>query len=184
MATTNSLNTVTVNGVTYSAEDYAAQQTAKAASSVSSNSALGKDAFLQLLVTQMQYQDPLDPQDNSEYLAQLAQFSALEQMTNVSEALAKTNTLVSNIDTSMLVGQLSGMIGKDLQWTTTTTVTNTDGTAVTDSNGNAKTTTTTHEGTVTGVSISDGSPSIIAKGTDGQTYKVSISDITRVGSAS
>ena len=177
MATTNSLNTVTVNGVTYSAEDYAAQQTAKAASSVSTNSALGKDAFLQLLVTQMQYQDPLDPQDNSEYLAQLAQFSALEQMT-----LEKTNTLVSNIDTSMLVGQLSGMIGKNLQWSTTTTVTNSDGTAVTDSKGNAKTMTTTHEGTVTGVSISDGSPSIIAKGMDGQTYKVAISDITRVGS--
>ena len=182
MATTNSLNTVTVNGVTYSAEDYAAQQTAKAASSVSTNSALGKDAFLQLLVTQMQYQDPLDPQDNSEYLAQLAQFSALEQMTNVATALEKTNTLVSNIDTSMLVGQLSGMIGKNLQWSTTTTVTNSDGTAVTDSKGNAKTMTTTHEGTVTGVSISDGSPSIIAKGMDGQTYKVAISDITRVGS--
>ena len=178
----NSLNTITVNGVTYTAEDYAKQQ-ASSSSSVAGGS-LGKDAFLQLLVKQMQYQDPLDPQDNSEYLAQLAQFSALEQMTNVSEALEKTNTLVSNIDTSMLVGQLSGMIGKDLQWTTTTTVTNTDGTAVTDSNGNAKTTTTTHEGTVTGVSISDGSPSIIAKGTDGQTYKVSISDITRVGSAS
>lgn len=184
MATTNSLNTVTVNGVTYSAEDYAAQQTAKAASSVSSNSALGKDAFLQLLVTQMQYQDPLDPQDNSEYLAQLAQFSALEQMTNVAEALEKTNTLVSNMDTSVLVGQLSSMIGQDLQWTTETAKKNADGTAVTDANGKAVTEKTTHEGTVTGVSISDGSPSIIAKGTDGQTYKVSISDITRVGSAS
>ncbi|WP_294157279.1 flagellar hook capping FlgD N-terminal domain-containing protein [uncultured Selenomonas sp.] len=180
----NTLNTVTVDGVTYSAEDYAKQQTAAASSAVNANSALGKDAFLQLLVTQMQYQDPLDPQDNSEYLSQLAQFSALEQMSNVATALEKTNTLVSNIDTSMLVGQLSGMIGKDLQWTSTVAVTNSDGTAVTDSNGKAKTTTTTYEGTVTGVSISDGSPSIIAKGTDGQTYKVAISDITRVGTGS
>ena len=111
----NTLNTVTVNGVTYTAEDYAKQQAAAATSATSTNSALGKDAFLQLLVTQMQYQDPLDPQDNSEYLAQLAQFSALEQMTNVAEALEKTNTLVSNMDTSVLVGQLSSMIGQDLQ---------------------------------------------------------------------
>lgn len=176
----NSLNTVTVNGVTYTAEDYAKQQ-ASSSSSVAGGS-LGKDAFLQLLVKQMQYQDPLDPQDNSEYLAQLAQFSALEQMTNVSEALEKTNSLVSNMDTSVLVGQLSSMIGQDLQWTTETAKKNADGTAVTDANGKAVTEKTTHEGTVTGVSISDGSPTIIAKGSDGSTYQVAISDVTRVGS--
>ena len=180
----NSLNTVTVNGVTYTAEDYAKQQAAAATSATSTNSALGKDAFLQLLVTQMQYQDPLDPQDNSEYLAQLAQFSALEQMTNVAEALEKTNTLVSNMDTSVLVGQLSSMIGQDLQWTTETAKKNADGTAVTDANGKAVTEKTTHEGTVTGVSISDGSPTIIAKGSDGSTYQVAISDVTRVGKGS
>ncbi len=44
---------------------------------------LGKDAFLQLLVTQMQYQDPLSPMDNTDMIAQLAQFSALEQMNNL-----------------------------------------------------------------------------------------------------
>ena len=175
----NKLNTVTVNGTTYTAEDYAKQQ---ATTTTSANDALGKDAFLKLLVTQMQYQDPLDPQDNSEYLAQLAQFSALEQMTNVAEALEKTNTLVSNMDTSVLVGQLSSMIGQDLQWTTETAKKNADGTAVTDANGKAVTEKTTHEGTVTGVSISDGSPTIIAKGSDGSTYQVAISDVTRVGS--
>ena len=41
-------------------------------------SSLGKEDFLLLLVTQMQYQDPLEPQDNTEYVAQLAQFSELE----------------------------------------------------------------------------------------------------------
>lgn len=44
---------------------------------------LGKDDFLQLLVTQMRYQDPLKPMEDREYIAQLAQFSALEQMMNV-----------------------------------------------------------------------------------------------------
>lgn len=47
---------------------------------------LDKDTFIQLLVTQMKYQDPLNPMDNSEMLAQLAQFTALEQMMNVSNA--------------------------------------------------------------------------------------------------
>ena len=43
-------------------------------------SALDKDDFLMLLVTQMKYQDPLEPESNTEYVAQLAQFSSLEQM--------------------------------------------------------------------------------------------------------
>ena len=105
-------------------------------------------------------------------------------MTNVAEGLEKTNTLVSNIDSSLLVGQLSSMIGQKLQWTTTETVKDADGNAVTDANGKAQTTKTTYEGTVTGVSISDGSPSVIAKDTDGTTHKVVISDITRVGDGS
>ncbi len=56
---------------------------------------MGKDAFMQLLVTQMKYQDPLNPMDNSEMLAQLAQFTALEQMMNVSQASQKQ--LASNM---------------------------------------------------------------------------------------
>ena len=50
---------------------------------------LGKDAFMQMLVTQMKYQDPLNPMDNQEMLAQLAQFTALEQMMNVAKASDK-----------------------------------------------------------------------------------------------
>lgn len=47
---------------------------------------LGKDAFIQLLVAQMRYQDPLNPMDNSQMIAQLAQFTALEQMMNVAQS--------------------------------------------------------------------------------------------------
>ena len=78
MASSNPLNTITTGGVRQKLSDYeAAQNQAKAKGK--KNDTLGKDAFLKLLVTQMRYQDPLDPQDNSQYLSQLAQFSALEQ---------------------------------------------------------------------------------------------------------
>jgi flagellar basal-body rod modification protein FlgD len=62
-------------------------------SETTSNNELGKEAFLQLLITQMQYQDPLDPQDNSEMLSQLAQFSALEEMQNVVSSLSNSQAL-------------------------------------------------------------------------------------------
>lgn len=54
-------------------------------------SSLGKEDFLQLLVTQMKYQDPLSPADNTEYVAQLAQFSELEAMQNMSDTLNNTS---------------------------------------------------------------------------------------------
>ena len=167
----NSLNTITVNGVTYDASTYSPSTS----TSSTTSSALDKETFLKLLVTQMEYQDPLDPQDNSEYLAELAQFSALEQMTNVADSLSSISTLVENMDTSLLVGQLSNMIGKEIQWQTTSTVTGDD--------GQSYETTKTFEGTISGVSISDGSPTLVVN-SDGKTYSVAISEITRVGSGS
>lgn len=174
----NTLNTITKDGVTYAADSVS---TSTSTSTSTSSGVLGKDAFLQLLVTQMQYQDPLDPQDNSQYLAQLAQFSSLEQMTNVATAMSNLSTTVDNINTTSLVGQLSSMIDQNVQWTTTTTNTDKDGNAITDSSGNTTTTKTTHEGKVTGVSISDGTPTLIVN--DGSTtYSVPVSEVTRVGS--
>ncbi len=54
-------------------------------------SALDKDDFLMLLVTQMKYQDPLEPTSNTEYVAQLAQFSELEQMQNLNQTTTNTS---------------------------------------------------------------------------------------------
>lgn len=50
---------------------------------------LDKDAFLQLLVAQMQYQDPLEPTDNTEYISQLATFSSLEEMQNLNQSMTE-----------------------------------------------------------------------------------------------
>ena len=159
----NDLNTITVDGVTYKTSDY---NTATAANKNNvAGGALDKNAFLQLLCKQLEYQDPLDPQDNSEYIAQLANFSSLEQMTNIAENLTSVANLVSNIDTSVLVGQLSNMIGKEIQWTSTKA----DGTSV------------AVAGTVSGVSISDGAPTIIAKDANNNVYQVPIDTLTRVG---
>lgn len=51
-------------------------------------SSLGKDDFLQLLVTQMQHQDPTSPQDNNQFIDQLTQFSQLEEMTNLNKTMS------------------------------------------------------------------------------------------------
>lgn len=51
---------------------------------------LGKNDFLQLLITQVQHQDPLDPQSDTDFIAQMAQFSALEQMQNLNNAFSMT----------------------------------------------------------------------------------------------
>lgn len=57
----------------------------------STKDALGKEAFLKLLVTQLQHQDPLNPLDDKQFIAQLAQFSSLEQMNNISAGIKDLN---------------------------------------------------------------------------------------------
>lgn len=83
---------------------------ATATNSKTGNQALGKDAFLQMLVTQMQNQNPLDPQDNSEFVAQLAQFSSLEGITTLNE----TVTAISGNFKSSQALQASSLVGRSV----------------------------------------------------------------------
>ncbi len=166
----NAFNTITVDGVTYDAAAYAEQQKMVKAGKVENE--LDKDAFIKLLVTQLQYQDPLEPQENGEFIAQMAQFSSLEQMTNVATKLEDINTLVGNIDTSVLVGQLSGMIGHGVDWSRTIQTADEEGNPVTETND--------YTGVITGVTVKDGATKIIAETLDGQTYQVEIGEIASV----
>lgn len=72
-----------------------AEQKAEEAKKTAGGS-LDKDAFLQLLVAQMKYQDPLEPTSNTEYISQLATFSELEEMQNLSASMdmSRANSLV------------------------------------------------------------------------------------------
>ncbi|WP_194787990.1 flagellar hook assembly protein FlgD [Pseudomonas sp. UFMG81] len=72
--------------------------------------ALGKDAFLQLLVTQMQHQNPLDPQDNGEFVAQLAQFSSLEGIQTLNSSV---NSIISGMGSSQAL-QASSLVGRSV----------------------------------------------------------------------
>ena len=79
-------------------------------------SALGKDAFLQLLVTQMQNLNPLDPQDNSEFVSQLAQFSSLESMQSLNDSVS---TILTSYQSSQAL-QASSLVGHSVIVTGTT----------------------------------------------------------------
>lgn len=69
---------------------------------------LGRDDFLNLLVTQLQYQDPLNPMDSTDFTAQLAQFSSLEQLTNMNDqlqVLTDTQSALRNAQAVAYIGE-------------------------------------------------------------------------------
>lgn len=80
----------------------------------SASQVMGKDDFLQLLVTQLSHQDPMNPMDGQEFAAQLAQFSSLEQLSNMntslSESLDNDVVLAQSIANNLAVG----LIGREV----------------------------------------------------------------------
>lgn len=77
-------------------------------SSTTGSAVLGKDDFLTLLVAQLKNQDPLDPQDNTDFVAQIAQFSSLEQQITTNEkldALLEANQAIAQLSAFSLLNQ-------------------------------------------------------------------------------
>ena len=73
---------------------------------------LGKDDFLKLLMAQMTHQDPTEPMDNSQFIAQMAQFSSLEQMYNVSNGF---NKMAQMMQSSEAAGTLGKVVDLDVE---------------------------------------------------------------------
>lgn len=76
------------------------------------NDSLGKDAFLKILFTQLQNQDPLSPMDDKEFIGQMATFSSLEQLTNMNQTLEK---FVESASQANLMA-FSEFVGKEVTW--------------------------------------------------------------------
>lgn len=76
---------------------------------------LGKDDFLQLMITKLRYQDPLNPMDDADFIAQLAQFSTLEQMNNIANGIAESNQWDFLQMQSLNNTMAAGLIGKDIK---------------------------------------------------------------------
>lgn len=117
---------------------------------------LGKDAFLQLLVAQVSNQDPLNPTSDTEFVAQLAQFSSLEQMQNMNQAMESQ--------------QATNMIGKDVTANSALDVTS------------GELTTTQVYGNVTGTSKINGTNYLVV--TDYNTGVQQFVPVSAVGSVS
>ena len=71
-------------------------------------SELGRDDFLKILLTQLTHQDPTAPMEDKDFIAQMAQFSSLEQMTNMSQEFTKLSGMVAK-------GQAISLIGKTVE---------------------------------------------------------------------
>lgn len=76
-------------------------------SNIARNDMLDKNAFLKILSVQLSNQDPLNPQDNTQYIAQMAQFASLEQSQNMNIAMQK-------MVLSQMISEGSMLVGKDV----------------------------------------------------------------------
>ncbi len=88
-------------------------QTANPPASGAAGKALGKDEFLKLFIAQMRAQDPMNPMDSTGFTSQLAQFSSLEQLTNISTGITNLTTFQGSLQNTMT----TSLIGKKVKVT-------------------------------------------------------------------
>lgn len=143
--------------------------TSSTSSVSSSTNQLGQNAFLQLLAVQMQNQDPLNPVDNTQFVAQLAQFSSLQELTTISAQLGSLSTTTSQMLSNQGTDQLFSAF-------------NLLNSEVTLSSGTSSGTSVQVTGTVAGVNVSNGQVNIVV---NGQSYSLSsIESVTATGATS
>ena len=150
--TVNATSSLALNNSSLSAQATSPTGAASGATSGASSptspsgwNSLSENDFLQLLVTQLQNQDPLNPVDNTQMLAQLAQFSALEEMTQVAETDAQIQSAVQSLESEMSLLMAHSLIGASV--------------TVQDASGNQV------QGTVSSVTMSQGTPQVVVNGT-------------------
>ncbi|RKY84562.1 flagellar hook capping protein [candidate division KSB1 bacterium] len=121
------------------------------------DAALGKTDFLQLLITKLRYQDPLKPMTDESFIADLAQFSSLEQMQNLNTAILNQSSSIDGLNTNLIAlimmqntTQAASLIGKTVV------------VEVQDAEGNP----VNIEGTVDIVRFVDGQPKIVINGVE------------------
>ena len=120
----------------------------------SSSQTLGVQDFLKVLLTQLTYQDPLKPMDNQAFMAQMAQFTSLQQTQEM-------NDKMTQLITNQAALQSIGLIGRAVDITTATGTTDT--------------------GTVTALSLTGSTPSMTINSTSGATLTgISLSQVTAV----
>ncbi|CRM99073.1 Basal-body rod modification protein FlgD [Pseudomonas sp. 34 E 7] len=110
MAIVDTSNNTAVQDLFNSKVKDASNNVANVSKAATGNQALGKDAFLQLLVTQLKNQNPLSPQDNGAFVAQLAQFSSLEGINTLNDSV---NNISSNFSSSQAL-QASSLVGRSI----------------------------------------------------------------------
>ncbi|HEX3011210.1 MAG TPA: flagellar hook capping FlgD N-terminal domain-containing protein [Syntrophomonadaceae bacterium] len=115
---------------------------------------LGKYEFLKILAAELQNQDPTNPLDNKDFISQMAQFSSLEQMQNLTESLQNYLEAQTGINDSLVIAQSATLIGKN---------------AIAEIDGNNV------EGTISSIFIKDSAPyAVIGENT------VPVSSITKL----
>ena len=110
MAIVDTSNNTAVQDLFNSKVKDASNNVSNVSKAATGNQSLGKDAFLQLLVTQLKNQNPLDPQDNTAFVAQLAQFSSLEGITSLNDTV---NSLSGGLQSSQAL-QASSLVGRSV----------------------------------------------------------------------
>lgn len=113
------LSALTTSSSTAAAAASAAAAATKSDSTTSLTSSIqkdmGKEDFLNLLVTQLRYQDPMSPEDPKDFVAQLAQFSSLEQQINTNKTLQEMGEFFQSLQDTQNMTQGIALLGKNVK---------------------------------------------------------------------